>query len=157
MNDRPFFPPPGPWNAADSQCDSDFSTSYNQDNSAINSATYTSPTSISSAPWSPLDSPIDEEVLFRATHRDEYWIADGKNSSYYPDRGDLPVKGEHTSGDERICYASGSGRGSSSRLRQQTRANLSNIMRRPFRRDAQASEEQEEDEPGEDAPSSSQA
>jgi hypothetical protein len=84
-------------------------------------------------------------------------MADGKNSSYYPDRGDLPVKGEHAAGDGRIFYASGSGRGSSSRVRQLNRVDFSSIMRRSFRRDAQASEEQEEDEPGEDAPSSSQA
>ncbi|OKO95546.1 hypothetical protein PENSUB_11058 [Penicillium subrubescens] len=157
VNDPPFPPHPGLWGAADSQCDSDLSTSYNQDNSAINSANYTSPTSISSAPWSPLDSPIDEEALFRATHRDEYWMADGKNSSYYPDRGDLPVKGEHVAGDGRIFYASGSGRGSSSRVRQLTRADFSNTMQRSFRRDAQASEEQDDGEPDEDAPPSSQA
>jgi hypothetical protein len=84
-------------------------------------------------------------------------MADGKNSSYYPDRGDLPVKGEHVAGDGRICYTSGSGRGSSSRVRQLTRADFSNTMRRSFRRDAQASEEQDDGEPDEDAPPSSQA
>lgn len=84
-------------------------------------------------------------------------MADGKTSSYYPDRGDLPVKGENVAGDGHICYASGSGHGTSSRVRQLTRADFANTMRRSFRRDAQASEEQEEDEPDEDAPSSSQA
>ncbi|KAF3388573.1 hypothetical protein F1880_003252 [Penicillium rolfsii] len=157
VNGRPFFAPPGLWGGADSPCDSDFSTSYNRDNSALNSATYTSPTSISSAPWSPLDSPVDEEILFRAPHRDEYWIADGKNSSFYPDRGDLPVKGEYAANDGRVCFASGSGRDIPSRFRQPTRADVFNNMRRSFRRDAQANEEQDEGEPDEDAPSSSQA
>jgi hypothetical protein len=71
----------------------------------------------------------------------------------------LPVKGEHVAGYGRICYASGSGHGSSSRFHQLNRADFSNTMRCSFRRDPQAreSEEQEDGEPGEDAPSSSQA
>ncbi|KAJ5133488.1 hypothetical protein N7526_004853 [Penicillium atrosanguineum] len=53
----------------------------------------TSRTSISNMPWSPMDSPIDEEVLFSNTiWRDEYYMADGKTSNYYPDRGDQPTK-----------------------------------------------------------------
>ncbi|KAJ5559754.1 hypothetical protein N7513_002153 [Penicillium frequentans] len=41
---------------------------------------------------SPLSSPIDEEVLFSNPFRNEFWNADGKTSSLYPDRGDQPVK-----------------------------------------------------------------
>ncbi|KAJ6103773.1 hypothetical protein N7486_003995 [Penicillium sp. IBT 16267x] len=43
---------------------------------------------------SPLNSPIDEEVLFSNPFRNEFWNADGKTSSFYPDRGDQPVKAE---------------------------------------------------------------
>lgn len=48
-------------------------------------------TSSSSMSWSPLDSPIDE-VLFPSPWRDEYYMVDGKTSSFYPGRGDQPVK-----------------------------------------------------------------
>lgn len=54
---------------------------------AVNS---TSPTS--NTTWSSLDSPIDEEVLFSDNWRNEYYMADGKTSGFYPGRGDQPVK-----------------------------------------------------------------
>lgn len=49
-------------------------------------------TSSSSMSWPPLDSPIDEEVLFPSPWRDEYYMVDGKTSGFYPGRGDQPVK-----------------------------------------------------------------
>jgi len=53
----------------------------------------TSRTSMSTVPWSPIDSPIDEEVLFSNNiWRDEYYMTDGKTNSHYHDRGDQPVK-----------------------------------------------------------------
>lgn len=53
----------------------------------------TSRTSMSNVPWSPIDSAIDEEVLFpNNIWQDEYYMADGKTSNYYPDRGDQPSK-----------------------------------------------------------------
>lgn len=52
---------------------------------------FTSVTSFSNM-CSPLNSPIDEEVLFSNPFRNEFWNADGKTSSLYPDRGDQPVK-----------------------------------------------------------------
>lgn len=55
----------------------------------INSAALTARSSMS---WSPLDSPIDEEVLFPSPWRNEYYMVDGKTSSFYPGRGDQPVK-----------------------------------------------------------------
>lgn len=154
---RPFFRPPGLWGAADSQCDdSDFSTIYTRDSSVANSTNYTSPTSISSTPWSPLDSPIDEEVLFRTTHRDEYYMADGKHSSYYPDLGDLPVKGQCLSATRPGYHGPSGYRGPPNRLRL-TRETLTNTMRRSFRPDPRRNEEQEDNEPTEDATSSSRA
>ncbi|KAJ5642036.1 hypothetical protein N7490_006036 [Penicillium lividum] len=53
---------------------------------------FRSPTSTSTNMFSPLSSPIDEEVLFPSpSRRNEFWYADGKTSSLYPDRGDQPV------------------------------------------------------------------
>ncbi|KAJ6108464.1 hypothetical protein N7523_009787 [Penicillium sp. IBT 18751x] len=53
----------------------------------------TSGTCISASPWSPMDSPLDEEVLFSNNiWRDEYYMADGKTSNYYHGRGDQPIK-----------------------------------------------------------------
>ncbi|KAJ5666139.1 uncharacterized protein N7477_008587 [Penicillium maclennaniae] len=53
----------------------------------------TSGTCISASPWSPMDSPIDEEVLLSNNiWRDEYYMADGKTSNYYHGRGDQPTK-----------------------------------------------------------------
>lgn len=46
----------------------------------------------SSNMYSPLNSPIDEEVFISNPFRNEFWNADGKTSSLYPDRGDQPVK-----------------------------------------------------------------
>ncbi|KAJ5368459.1 uncharacterized protein N7496_008219 [Penicillium cataractarum] len=155
FNNPRLFSPPGFWGAADSQYDgSEFSTNYTQDSSAVNSANYTSPTSVSSAPWSPLDSPIDEEVLFRPTHRNEYYTADGKHSSYYPDRGDLQVKGR--GGDGSTYYATRDDRGTRNGLRL-TRESLTNTMRRSFRPDIQRDEQHEANEPTENATSSSRA
>lgn len=59
---------------------------------SIFSAPANSTSSTSNTAWSPLDSPIDEEVLFSPHCRDEYYIVDGKTSGFYPDRGDQPVK-----------------------------------------------------------------
>ncbi|KAJ5738928.1 hypothetical protein N7493_002083 [Penicillium malachiteum] len=42
---------------------------------------------------SPLNSPIDEEVLSPKFSSNEYWTADGKPGSFYPDPDDQPVKG----------------------------------------------------------------
>ncbi|OOQ82367.1 hypothetical protein PEBR_39326 [Penicillium brasilianum] len=149
--------PPFIWGATDSQCDdSEFSASYTQDSSAVDSANYTSPTSVSSAPWSPLDSPIDKEVLFRATHRNEYYMADGKHSSYYPDSGDLQIKGQHVGGDGPTYHATRGDGGAHNRLRL-TRGSLNTPMRRSFRPDIQRNEQQEGNEPNEDATSSSRA
>ncbi|KAJ5765076.1 hypothetical protein N7520_004635 [Penicillium odoratum] len=54
---------------------------------------FRSPTSTSTNMFSPLSSPIDEEVLFpNSFGRNEFWYADGKTSSLYPDRGDQPVQ-----------------------------------------------------------------
>ncbi|KAJ5614214.1 hypothetical protein N7528_007868 [Penicillium herquei] len=41
---------------------------------------------------SPLNSPIDEEVLSPRFSSNEYWTADGKPGSFYPDTDDQPVK-----------------------------------------------------------------
>lgn len=84
-------------------------------------------------------------------------MADGKNSSHYPDRGDLPVKAGQFSDDGRHYYNPDFGRGPSSRLRLMTRVSSSNTVRRSFRPDVQGSEEQEENEPTEDMTPGSQA
>ncbi|KAJ6172666.1 hypothetical protein N7470_001733 [Penicillium chermesinum] len=63
-----------------SPCDSEF--------------TYGAMTSPSSALWSPLDSPIDEEILFSNFLRDEFYMVDGKTSGIYPDQGGQFVKVE---------------------------------------------------------------
>lgn len=43
---------------------------------------------------SSLWSPIDSEILFPSptSNQNEFFMADGKTSSQYPDRGDQPVK-----------------------------------------------------------------
>ncbi|KAJ5569803.1 uncharacterized protein N7459_009233 [Penicillium hispanicum] len=78
-------------------CDvSEHSTNYTR--GSTTSAEVTSATSMS-----PLDSPIDEEVMFSSFWRDEYYMADGKTSSYNPDQGDQPVKiVRHAIGDGSI-------------------------------------------------------
>lgn len=95
-----------------------------------------------------MDSPIDEEAHFRATYRDEYYMADGKHSSFYPDCGDLSVKGERFI-DNRRGYYNHDNVGPSSRLRLMTRVGPSHHVRRSFRPEVQGSEEQDEDEPTE--------
>ncbi|KAJ5176163.1 uncharacterized protein N7482_002040 [Penicillium canariense] len=149
---RQFFSSLGPWGAADAQCDdSDIPTNYTC--GSATSASATSPTSMSSAPWSPLDSPIDEEVLFRNLLRDEYYIGDGKTSSYYPDGGDEPVKGRFF-GDGRIHSGPGLDRTPSSRLRQVTQMSSSNTLSRPFPPDPQEYAELENESTGDSIPSS---
>jgi hypothetical protein len=103
-----------------------------------------------------MNSPIDEEALFRATHRDEYYMADGKHSSNYPNSGDLPVKGERVA-DNRRGYYNPDNVGPSSRLRLMTRVGPSHNVRRSFRPDVQGNEEQDEDEPTERMTPDSQA
>ncbi len=157
FHDRHTFSPSSLWAAADSQYDdSDISTNLTRDTSAVSSANYTSPTSISSPPWSAIDSPIDGEAFFRVTHRDEYYMADGKHSSFYPDRGDLPVKGECFA-DNRRGYYNPDNVGPSSRLRLMTRVGPSHNVRRSFQPEVQGCEEQDQDEPTEGMTPSSQA
>ncbi|KAJ6002545.1 hypothetical protein N7451_005092 [Penicillium sp. IBT 35674x] len=68
---------------------------------------------------SPLSSPIDEEVLFSNPFRNEFWNADGKTSSLYPDRGDQPVKaGLRVGRDGGVHSGRGFGRILSSREHQ---------------------------------------
>lgn len=88
-------------------CDESSSASSLTQNS-IFSATVNS-ASTSNTAWSPLDSPIDEEVLFSDNWRNEYWMADGKTSGYYPGRGDQPVKAmwRRVEDDGRLCSGSG--------------------------------------------------
>lgn len=66
------------------------SSRYSRDN--IASVDITSVTSPSNGDWSPLGSPDNEEIMLSTFWRDEYFMADGKTSSHYPDRGDQPVK-----------------------------------------------------------------
>lgn len=103
-----------------------------------------------------MNSPIDEEALFRATHRDEYYMADGKHSSFYPDRGDLPVKGERLA-DNRRNYCNPDNIGPSSRLRLMTRVGASQNVRQSFQPEVQGREEHDEDEPTEGVTPGSQA
>lgn len=74
---------PGPFIDESSSSSSVFSRNN------INSAALTSRSSMSRTP---LDSPIDDEVLFPSPWRNEYYMVDGKTSSFYPGRGDQPVK-----------------------------------------------------------------
>lgn len=82
-------------------------------------------------------------------------MADGKHTSYYPDRGDLQIKRQH-GGDGPTYYAPRGDRGPHSRIRL-TRESLNNTMRRSFRPDVQRNDEQEGNEPTEDATSSPRA
>ncbi|KAJ5320183.1 hypothetical protein N7508_000466 [Penicillium antarcticum] len=70
------------------------------------SAEVTSMTSMSSDPWSPIDS----EVLFPTStvNANEYYLVDGKDSTYYHDRGNQPVKTSRqaTSEDNSHCLSS---------------------------------------------------
>ncbi|KAJ5754492.1 hypothetical protein N7533_004035 [Penicillium manginii] len=52
----------------------------------------TSPSYYSNDIWTPLDSPIDEELIFSPFPRNEYWTADGKTSGFYPDQDDQPPR-----------------------------------------------------------------
>ncbi|KAJ5814236.1 uncharacterized protein N7503_000986 [Penicillium pulvis] len=78
------------YDAADSMFQSSTQSSIYTRGSTM-SPDLTSITSFSNM-CSPLSSPIDEEVLFSNPFRNEFWNADGKTSSLYPDRGDQPVK-----------------------------------------------------------------
>lgn len=68
------------------------STSSSFTQHSIFSAPANSSSSTTNTAWSPLGSPIDEEVLFSDNWRNEYYMADGKTSPFYPGRGDQPVK-----------------------------------------------------------------
>lgn len=85
--------------------------------------TYGDMTSPSSALWSPLDSPIDEEILFSNYLRDEYYMTDGKGSTFRPDQGSQPVKSEESRivGDGRIHSGPGLDRIHSVRRTSETR------------------------------------
>ncbi|KAJ5113253.1 hypothetical protein N7456_001787 [Penicillium angulare] len=85
--------------------DSDYSTNFTAifTPGSTMSQGETSATSISSLMWSPLHSPIDEEVLFPPVTRNEYWSAAGKTSSFYPDRGNEPVKAGRDYGIDATC------------------------------------------------------
>lgn len=75
---------------------------------------------------SPLSSPIDEEVLFSNPFRNEFWNADGKTSSLYPDRGNQPVKaGLRVARDGGVHSGRGFDRIPSSREHQNTGIRMS--------------------------------
>lgn len=82
----------------------------------------TSPSYYSNDIWSPLESPIDEEILFTPFPRNEYYMVDGKTSGVYPDQDDQPpVKVEsHFYGDGSIHSGRGLDRTLSDRLRELT-------------------------------------
>ncbi|KAJ5966237.1 hypothetical protein N7481_012951 [Penicillium waksmanii] len=82
----------------------------------------TSPSYYSNDIWSPLESPIDEELLFSPFPRNEYYMADGKTSGVYPDQDDQPpVKVESRFyGDGSIHSGRGLDRTLSDRLRELT-------------------------------------
>lgn len=84
----------------DSSCGSTFTRNSNTSAVATSRSSLTSNHGLS-----PLDSPIDEEVLFSSSLRDEYYMVDGKTSSFYPDRGDQPVKAvwQQDDGADRVC------------------------------------------------------
>ncbi|KAJ5172534.1 hypothetical protein N7492_005127 [Penicillium capsulatum] len=108
--------------------ESDVSTSYTRGSTI--SADITAPTSVSSSAWSPLDSPIDEEVYFSGFFGNEYYMADGKTSSHHPDRGDLPVKASSRAmGDGSIYSGFGLDRASSYRTRERNEAMTDGTIR----------------------------
>lgn len=67
------------------------------------SADVISMTSMSSDPWSPIDS----EVLFptSAAHANEYYFVDGKGSTHYHDRGSQPVISSHKASSEEYSHS----------------------------------------------------
>ncbi|KAJ5599535.1 hypothetical protein N7450_000602 [Penicillium hetheringtonii] len=84
-------------------------------------ANVTSPMSLSNEIWSPLDSPIDEEIMFPPFSRNEYYMADGKTSGFYPSPDEQPIKSERRFfGDGRIYSGRGLDRTYSDRLREVT-------------------------------------
>jgi hypothetical protein len=87
--------------------DSTSSSSFTHN--SIFSAAANSTSSTSNTTWSPLDSPIDEEVLCSHNWRDEYYMADGKTSGFYPGRGDQPVKAIYRRVDDDGRLGSGLG------------------------------------------------
>lgn len=81
------------------------------------SAEVTSRTSMSIGPW----SPVDGEIRFSGSFRDEYYLVDGKTSGNHPDRGDQPVKaGQRIICDGSIHGGPGLDRTPSSRIREVT-------------------------------------
>lgn len=96
--------------------------------------TYADMTSPSSALWSPLDSPIDEEILFSNYLRDEYYMTDGKTSSFYPDQDDQSAKVESSlvASDGRIHSGPGLDRTSSTRMPNRTRLTSTCVRPQPF-------------------------
>lgn len=118
---RPSFdgqtPPGNQYNMSSSGPDTTVGSPFDESSSPSsftrNSTTSAAATSISSImsnnAWSPLDSPIDEEVLFSNTWRNEYYMVDGKTSSYNPGRGDQPVKAMWRRVEDDGTIRSGSG------------------------------------------------
>lgn len=98
---------------------SEYSTNYTFQSSP--SANVTSRTSVSNNIWSPLESPIDEEVLFGSFFRNEYYMADGKTSGFDPSQDNQPVKAEgRFFGDGSMHSGRGLDRTYSERLRELT-------------------------------------
>ncbi|KAJ5281672.1 hypothetical protein N7478_007044 [Penicillium angulare] len=98
------------WDIAGTPCDdSDYSNNFSAifTPGSTTSQDETSATSMSSLMWSPLHSPIDEEVFFPPVTRNEYWTAAGKTSSLYPDGGDEPVKAGRARGNGMTCNRNG--------------------------------------------------
>ena len=92
-------------------------SNYTYQSSSIANAT--SPTSLSNDIWSPLDSPIDEELMFSPFPRNEYYMTDGKTSGFYPSPDEQPIKSERRFfGDGRIYSGRGLDRTYSERLRE---------------------------------------
>ncbi|KAJ5112372.1 hypothetical protein N7532_000417 [Penicillium argentinense] len=101
------------------------------------SANVTSRTSVYDDIWSPLESPINEDVLFssffRNDFRNEYYMADGKTTTdHRPDGGDMGVKAERrVFGDGTMHSGRGLDRTPSDRLREITERVSSRSLQRP--------------------------
>lgn len=98
---------------------SEYSTNTTfQSSSPVNG---TSSTFYSNDIWSPLESPIDEELLFSPFPRNEFYTADGKTSGFYPSPDNQPVKSEgRFCGDGSLHSGWGLDRTHSERLREIT-------------------------------------
>ena len=112
---------------------------------------------MSDSVFSPLDSPIDEEVFFSGFLRDEYYMADGKTSSYYPDRGDLPVKAaRRVIGDGSIYSGPGLSRAASCRTHEMAEMMPAGTVR-PSQAAVRALVRSEEIEPADESTEEQQA